>query len=104
MNCASVQDKLPELLYGDLQPEETAAVRHHLQSCPACRREEAALRQVRRLLDAVPVPEVSVNLTHLYRQTAERQQLRARRWRRVAVLAFGAAAALLALAVLPRFE
>jgi hypothetical protein len=104
MNCQSVRAKLPELLYGDLKPEEAADVQHHLQSCSGCRHEEAALRQVRRLLDAAPEPQITVNVAGIYRQGAEAQQRRVRRWRRAAVLAFGAAAAVAAIAVLPRFE
>jgi len=104
MNCESVRAKLPELLYGDLEPGEAGAVRNHLQSCTGCRRDEAALRHLRRLLEAVPTPAVSVDLGQVYRQAAERQQGSVRRWRRAAVLLFGAAAAVVAFAVLPRFE
>jgi anti-sigma factor RsiW len=104
MKCVQVRENLPELFYGDLPPDEAAAVQKHLQACPACRQEEAALRQVRRLLDAVPVPTVLVDLAQLYRRAAERQQRRVRRWRRTAVLCLGAAAAVLLFAVMPRFE
>src|SRR5260370_37613156 len=62
------------------------------------------MRQVRRLLDAPPSPEVSVNLAQLYHQAAARQQRHLQRWRRAAVLFFGAAAALVALALVPRLE
>jgi hypothetical protein len=104
MNCRHVRDQLPALLYGDLPPDEVAGVQTHLQACRACRQEELVLRQVRRLLDTLPTPDVSVNLAQLYRQAAERQQRRVRRWRRAAVLSFAAAAAVVVLAVRPRFE
>jgi hypothetical protein len=104
MNCDSVRARLPELLYGDLEPEVAATLRQHLEACVTCRGEEATLRQVRRLLDGAPIPEVSVNLAEVYRKASERNDRHFRRWRRAAVLLVGAAAAVVAFAVLPRFE
>jgi anti-sigma factor (TIGR02949 family) len=103
MNCAHVRDQLPALLYGRLAPETATSMRDHLQACPACRREEAALQQVRRLLDEVCTPEVSVDLPRLYREAAAGQWRRTRRWRRAAVVLGAAAAAVAAFAVLPRW-
>jgi anti-sigma factor RsiW len=98
MNCSDVRARLPALLYGDLGPEEKARLDQHLTACPACRRELAALSQVRRLLEAVPAPAVEVDLPQLYHQLADRQASRARCWQRAAV-ALGGVAALVALAL-----
>jgi Putative zinc-finger len=99
MNCSHARADLPALLYGDMKPEEAAGLTEHLASCPDCRGEHAALKQVRSLLDAVPVPDVALDLPRLYRGVAERQAMRLRRWRRGAVLALVAAAAVVLLAV-----
>jgi anti-sigma factor RsiW len=98
MNCSEVRTRLPALLYGDLKPDEVAAVEHHLTTCPACRAERTDLQRVRHLLSAVPVPTVQVDLPLLYQRAADRQARRLRRWRRAA-LALGAVAALLLLAL-----
>jgi hypothetical protein len=99
MNCFHIRADLPGLLYGDLKPEEASRVTDHLDACPDCRREYAALEQLRGLLNVAPVPEVAVDLPRLYRDVAERQERRLRRWRRAAVLALAAAAAVVVLAI-----
>jgi anti-sigma factor RsiW len=99
MNCAAIHDRLPLLIYEDLQGEEKAAVETHLATCPDCRREYAALQNVPRLLDQAPAPAPHVDLARLYQEAAERQTRRVRRWRRAA-LGLSGAAALLAVAVL----
>jgi len=95
MNCSLVRPLLPVALYGDLSPEEAASVEEHLTSCPACRRERAELERVRAALTAMSAPLVQVDLPALYRQTAESQARRVRRWRRTALALCGVAAALL---------
>jgi hypothetical protein len=104
MNCPDVRACLPALAYGDLGPAETARVEEHLARCPECRREWAGLRAVRRLLDAAPAPEVSVDVAAVYRRAAERQARAARRWRRVGCAACVGLAAALAVAVGLRLE
>jgi hypothetical protein len=104
MNCPDVRACLPDLVYGDLGPAEAAAAEEHLAKCPACRRELAGLRAVRRLLDATPAPPVAVDVGAVYRQSAERQALSARRWRRVACAAAVLLAGVTALAVGLRLE
>ncbi len=94
-NCTQTKEALPALLYGDLRAEEAAAVRRHLDGCPACRAECAGLRQVQALLDTAPAPAVEVDLPRLYRDAARRQEKRLRRWRRLAVAGLAAAAVLL---------
>src|SRR5262249_39351684 len=86
MNCPQARALLPLLAYGDLPPDEADALARHLADCPACQGESAGLAQVRQALDAVPAPRVSVDVSRLFAEAADR---RARRWRRIA---FGGAA------------
>jgi hypothetical protein len=58
MNCQEIQDSLPLHLYGDLSPAEARDVELHLAGCDTCRRELAALAQVRQGLSATPLPAV----------------------------------------------
>jgi hypothetical protein len=103
MSCPSFRDRLALFLYGDLDACEEAEVRDHLAGCAPCRQELAALQQVRRALDGVPVPPIAVDLPRLYQQAAARQQRQARRWRRAALAVCGLAAALVLL-MLARVE
>jgi anti-sigma factor RsiW len=93
MNCTMVRQALPDLLYSDLPPDQTAALRQHLAHCSACRGELAALEGLRQKLDDVPAaPPVAVDLAKLYQAVSRLQDQRAQRWRRTA-LGLGAAAA-----------
>ncbi|HVS39382.1 MAG TPA: zf-HC2 domain-containing protein [Gemmataceae bacterium] len=89
MNCPEVRTALPGFIYQELPPEVRVELQQHLDGCLACQREEAGLRQVRRLLAAAP--EVRVDTAVVYRQAAERQARRFRRWRSLAVAACAAA-------------
>jgi len=104
MNCPEVRAALPEYVYGELAAEAQAQVAAHLETCPACHAEAAGLRQVRRLLAAAPAPEVRVNAPALYREAAERQTRRIRRWRRAALAACAAVVLLAAATALARLE
>jgi hypothetical protein len=95
MDCTWTRDRLPPLLYGDLPSGEAAAVERHLANCLACRQECAALKDVRRLLDAVPAPAIQLDLPRLYRQAALRQERKLGRWRRAGVALLAVAAMLL---------
>jgi hypothetical protein len=98
MNCSQIKEQLPALLYGDLDPAEAARLKAHLDECPTCRQEYAALAGVREMLDAVPAPKTSVDVGAIYHRLAEGQVQRTRRWRRLAV-ACAAVAAVLLLAI-----
>jgi anti-sigma factor RsiW len=107
MNCSQAQAQLASLLYGDLTADEAVRVEEHLAACPTCRQVSGALAQVRRLLDVVPAPACPappVDLPRLYREAAERQGRRLRRWRRTALVLGGVAAAVAILAVGLRLE
>lgn len=104
MNCTEVCTRLPAWLAGDLPADEMSQLNAHLADCPSCRQEQTALIEVRRLLDAVPTPAVAVDLARLYRDAAERQRRRLRRWRRLACASVAAAAVLLLALLLARME
>jgi hypothetical protein len=103
MTCSEVRPLLPLWIYGDLEPASYAAVDQHLAGCVMCQREVEALRQVRRLLTAVPAPQVDVSLPHLYQAAAEQQQQRVRTWRRIALVC-GLAAAVLVVLIAGRLQ
>jgi anti-sigma factor RsiW len=95
---------LPELLYGELETEEKSLLEKHLAECSACQREYRSLSGVRELLDQVPAHQGKIDLSQLYLEAAQRQDRRARRWRRLAVCVFGAAALFAFLALGLRLE
>jgi hypothetical protein len=97
MNCAQAHDLLPACTYGDVTPEQKAALDEHLAACPRCREEQTALAEVGRLLDAVPLLRAPVNVARIFEEAAQLRQRQLRRWRRAAALALGAAAVLLLL-------
>jgi len=104
MNCAQFRAALPEFVYGGLTPEVRNQVESHINGCPDCRRESAALRQIRHLLTAAPAPDVRVDAPALYRVAAERQTRRVRRWRRIGLTVCAAAVILIAVTALTRLE
>lgn len=57
MNCQRVQDSFIDYQDGTLPPDESAALRAHLASCPTCQREWSALQEMTRRLDALPAAE-----------------------------------------------
>lgn len=57
MNCQRVQDNFIDYQDGTLPPDESAALRGHLASCPTCQREWSALQEMTRKLDAFPATE-----------------------------------------------
>jgi DNA-binding transcriptional MerR regulator len=95
MNCSHVRQRLPELLYGDLNPHEAAALQEHLKGCAECRKDGFSLERVRQMLDTLPVPPAAFTLQQLYEKATQRQALRLRRWRRTAQVLCGIAALLL---------
>lgn len=57
MNCQRVQDSFIDYQDGTLPPDESAALRTHLASCPTCQREWSALQEITRKLDTLPAAE-----------------------------------------------
>jgi hypothetical protein len=99
MNCAEVQELLPALLYGDLEPAAKAGVESHLAQCATCREEQAALAATRQALGMLPAPTVRVDVARVYQHAAATQERAARRWRRLTVALAAVAAAILVLFV-----
>jgi anti-sigma-K factor RskA len=56
MKYAEVHPNLAAFALGGLEAEETAEIRHHLDSCPDCQSELEELRKVNRALEAAPPP------------------------------------------------
>jgi len=56
--CRRLAPWIPDLGSGDLEPEQAAAVRTHLEGCAHCRGEAEAMLRVRSLLQAERCPEV----------------------------------------------
>ena len=57
MNCQRVQDLFIDYQDGTLAPDDSAALRTHLASCPTCQREWSALQEITRKLDTLPAAE-----------------------------------------------
>ena len=62
MTCATAQEHLVLMMYGELDDELLLALERHLPECSACAAELAALEEVRRGMAFVPVREPSPNL------------------------------------------
>jgi anti-sigma factor RsiW len=86
-------------LDGELLPQATREVEHHLSECAVCRREVETYRALRRVLKAAraPAPEAETTLLRVTRTVRLRQ-----RRRTFVVGGAMAAAALLALVLFPR--
>ena len=104
MTCAETRDQLPLLLYGDLAGDQRAAAESHLGQCAACRRELAALSDMRRLLDEPAADAIAVDLVEVFREESRRRERVVRRWRSVALAGVAAALALLAVRVEIRMD
>ena len=56
MKFAEVHPDLAAFALGGLEPQETAEIQRHLDSCPDCQSELEELRKVNRALEAAPPP------------------------------------------------
>jgi hypothetical protein len=103
-SCAHVRPLLGGYVLGGLEPDEEAAVRAHLETCPGCAREHARLAPLPALLDrarGLEIPEPRGEERLLDAVAAERgpTTLAARRTGRRRALAGGALALAAALAL-----
>ncbi len=87
MNCTDVKTQLPLLLSEDREQIEDPELRAHLATCPSCHQELLELKQLGKLLDAKPEPQVVVDLASLYRRAALQEARTGRRWRWVGIAA-----------------
>jgi anti-sigma factor RsiW len=68
MNCAAVRERLSAYVDRDLGPRVLGDLAHHLEGCPPCAAEEAALRAAVDMLAALPresaAPEIALAVLH----------------------------------------
>jgi hypothetical protein len=95
MNCETVREELPALLYDELEDIARHRVEEHLRECEPCRAELTGYRRAMRMLDEWSEVE---RPSRSRREWAVRAGRRGWRWVRPAVM--GAAAAVIAFAVL----
>jgi len=62
MNCQNCSERMAELADGRLDPQTAASLRAHIDGCPACQQEFAALRSTIEALDALPAAAPSHRL------------------------------------------
>jgi anti-sigma-K factor RskA len=108
-SCRQWREQLGAMALGHLPPAEVTAVRAHLDGCPACRAELAALQQVARLLpladveslDAEPAPpsDLGDRVVTVVRHERDLEERRRRRRMRGMVSGLAAAAAVIVLIV-----
>lgn len=82
MQCSDVRKKLHTWMDNELPPQENDGIRNHLERCPACRAEVAAIRRVATSLEALlPLSapaSLSQNILCEYRTNLYRQGMAAR--------------------------
>lgn len=74
MNCQRVQESFIDYQDGALAPDESAQLRAHLSSCPACQREWAALQEISRKLEQLPAVEPGPRLREQFYAMLETHQ------------------------------
>ena len=62
MNCRTIQEKFPDYLIGDLEPQEILMVQAHLADCSACRTELEGLSELWAKLGVLPEQKPSSEL------------------------------------------
>lgn len=102
MNCTRVQDRLVDLLYEELPPEDRASITAHLEACPDCLSRWNRLRAVASAADRWSAPPVSRGIAEraLVRVAAEQHTARKSMWSSSAIVGrvlLGGGAALLSL-------
>ena len=53
MQCSNIRKKLHAWMDNELPPQENDGIKTHLERCPACRAEAAAIRRVAASLEAL---------------------------------------------------
>ncbi|MDE2612477.1 MAG: zf-HC2 domain-containing protein [Burkholderiales bacterium] len=78
MNCPRTED-LSALVDSTLGETAQTALSQHLQACPICRRQLAALQALREALHALPSPALGFDLAAQWQQQLPRHRPRPRR-------------------------
>jgi len=87
-NCDDIRDELAALLYGELPPDQEAAVERHLQNCAPCARILAELRATAGLLAHWSAPRVVESPSTIAASVAaQAHRPRRRSWLRIAAAA-----------------
>jgi anti-sigma factor RsiW len=94
MNCTEVKQTLVTLLRDEMDAGPLNELQRHLEQCAECRREQACWDRLRGLLDALPLPPVTVDVGHLYAEVDRLRGRQLRRWRRLTGAAVAVAATL----------
>jgi len=97
------RERLVAYLYDELDTESQGAFQEHVRECAECRKALEELQGTRRILQAWPDEDPKTNLVFVRERDAMRSRwarLALREWRRPAVGAAMAAAAVLMLALL----
>jgi predicted anti-sigma-YlaC factor YlaD len=83
MNCKLVQDRLLLDLAGELEPQESQAIDHHLSECAECRQTAKELGDIQEIMDKALLTDVRApeNLECRVMHTVCRLQQRRFRWR-----------------------
>jgi Ca-activated chloride channel homolog len=55
--CEEIEGRLSAYVRGELAPEETDAIRAHLETCPACREAADAMSLLHHAMEAAPAPQ-----------------------------------------------
>ena len=69
MNCRTMREQIPELLAGCLEGAARASLVEHLDACPACRAEAAALETVWKGLEDMSEPEPGPAMGRRFQET-----------------------------------
>lgn len=105
MSHRYVERQLSAYLDGELRPDEAAAVRRHLETCPRCRADLAGLAQVKAVLAGLPERPLPETFWPEVRSALERPKPAAPRflefWQARPALALAAAAVIIALLLVP---
>ena len=90
MTCDTVDRSLDAYVDGELAPDAAAAMRAHVDACPACARRVAERRALIRLVQALPYYDLPTEVRTRVARTADRAARRSATMRRVVTLAAAA--------------
>jgi TolA-binding protein len=64
MDCATCEDRLIDLLYEELEPDQAEEARSHLAQCEACQSSYEGLADAHRLVEAMPMEPAPASAHH----------------------------------------
>ena len=80
IRCQMLQAALSAYVDGELDLDQSGALIHHVEQCPACGARLQAYREMRQQLQALPAPEAPANLALRLRVQASHYSVRGQRW------------------------